>query len=247
VVAMFWKQPYEHDLIRWGTALHDRFMLPAAIRQDLKDVLKTLRGAGFAFEDGWFDAHLEFRFPLIGSIAAEGVRFELRRALEPWNVLAEESVSGSTVRSVDSSLERVQVALQGYVDPGRYVVTCNGRRVPLQPCAEPGTLVAGVRYRARKLNASLHPTIPIHAPLNFELIDALNGRSLSRCAYHVVAPQGRVYSGIPADVLAAEARRAERFVVMEPAVTPAAIPAVEINSEFPGTLDLRIPERELKL
>jgi uncharacterized protein (DUF2126 family) len=247
VVAMFWKQPYEHDLIRWGTALHDRFMLPAVIRQDLKDVLKTLRGSGFAFEDCWFDAHLEFRFPLIGSIAADGVRFELRRALEPWNVLAEESVSGSTVRSVDSSLERVQVALQGYVDRARYIVTCNGRRVPLQPCAEPGTLVAGVRYRARMLKASLHPSIPIHAPLNFELIDALNGRSLSRCAYHVAAPQGHVYSGIPADAVAAEARRAERFIVMEPAVTPAAIPVLEINSEFPGTLDLRIPERELKL
>ena len=112
VVAMLWNQPYQHALIRWGTQLHDRFMLSSVIRQDLKDVLTALRGAGFAFEDSWFDAHLEFRFPNLGSVTADGVQLELRRALEPWNVLAEESVSGRTVRSVDSSMERVEVALR---------------------------------------------------------------------------------------------------------------------------------------
>jgi len=241
LVCMFWKQPYEHGLIRWGTVLHDRFMLPAVIRRDLKDVLSELRQAGLAFEDAWFDAHLEFRFPLIGSVFADGIELELRRALEPWNVLAEESVSGRTVRSVDSSLERVQVALRGFIDPGRYRVTCNGRAVPMQACEEPGTLVAGVRYRARKLKATLHPTIPVHAPLSFNLIDSLNRHSIARCVYHVDAPFGRFYSGIPADAEAAAARRAERFEVLAPGDLPAVIPSLEENPVFHSTLDLRIP------
>jgi uncharacterized protein (DUF2126 family) len=247
LVAMFWKQPYRHDLIRWGTTLHDSFMLPAAIRHDLQDVLDALRASGFAFEDEWFNAHLDFRFPRIGSVSAEGVELELRRALEPWNVLAEESVSGSTVRTVDSSLERVQVALSGFIDADRYVVACNGRRVPLQTSAEPGLLVAGVRYRARMLKSTLYPSIPIHAPLVFELIDSLNRRTIGRCAYHVTAPEGRFYSGVPADAAAAEARRAERFEVLAPAAVAARIPDKEHNPYFPGTLDLRIPSPDAKL
>jgi uncharacterized protein (DUF2126 family) len=247
LVAMFWKQPYRHDLIRWGTTLHDSFMLPAAIRHDLQDVLDALRASGFAFEDEWFNAHLDFRFPRIGSVSAEGVELELRRALEPWNVLAEESVSGSTVRTVDSSLERVQVALSGFIDADRYVVACNGRRVPLQTSAEPGLLVAGVRYRARMLKSTLYPSIPIHAPLVFELIDSLNRRTIGRCAYHVTAPEGRFYSGVPADAAAAEARRAERFEVLAPAALAARIPDKEHNPYFPGTLDLRIPSPDAKL
>ena len=136
---------------------------------------------------------------------------------------------------------------EGYIDPARYAVTCNGRRVPLQPTVAPGALVAGIRYRARMLNSSLYPTIPIHAPLTFEVIDTLNSRSLVKCMYHASAPQGRIYSGIPADSAAAEARRAERFVRMDPAEGPAVVPEPEINPGFPGTLDLRIPGRGLKL
>ena len=54
---------------------------------------------------------------------------------------------GGTTRNVDSSVERVQVKVSGWTDP-RYVVTCNGRRLPLYPTESNGEFIAGVRYRA---------------------------------------------------------------------------------------------------
>jgi len=239
LVSMFWKTSFEGGLIRWGTTLHDRFMLPEFIRADLFDVLASLRRSGFEFEEDWFASHFEFRFPKIGSIAADGVELELRQALEPWNVLAEESVSGSTVRSVDSSLERVQVKLSGLGNPGRYAVACNGRRVPLQTTSESQVAVAGVRFRARKLNATLHPTVPVHAPLVFSLIDCWRGVSIGECSYHVLPPDGRLYPARPANPAEAEARRTERFQVASVEPTHMAVPEDETNPMFPLTLDLR--------
>ena len=244
VVSMFWKAPFEGGLVRWGTALHDRFMLPEFVRRDLREVLAKLRSSGYNFEDEWFESHLEFRFPKIGSIAADGVELELRQALEPWNVLAEETFSGNTVRSVDSSMERMQVKLSGFTMESRYVVACNGRRVPLQLIGEPGTALAGVRFRARRLSASLHPTVPVHAPLVFHLIDSLRGCSIGQCTYHVGSPDGRLYSARPANAAEAADRRMERFRVTTPALSPAAAPEEEgneINPHFPMTLDLRLP------
>jgi uncharacterized protein (DUF2126 family) len=239
LVSMFWKTPFEGGLIRWGTTLHDRFMLPEFIRADLFEVLGSLRKSGFDFEKDWFASHFEFRFPKIGSIVADGVELELRQALEPWNVLAEESVSGSTVRSVDSSLERIQVKLSGLGNPGRYAVACNRRRVPLQSTNKDGVAVAGVRFRARKLNATLHPTVPVHAPLVFTLIDCWGGSSIGECSYHVLPPDGRLYPARPANPAEAEARRTERFQVGSAESTPMAVPEDETNPMFPLTLDLR--------
>jgi uncharacterized protein (DUF2126 family) len=239
LVCAFWKVPFEGGLIPWGTTLHDRFMLPHFVRQDFLEVLAHLRQSGFEFETDWFASHFEFRFPKIGSIAANGVEVELRRALEPWNVLAEETTSGRTVRNVDSSVERVQVNISGLTVDSRYIVVCNGRRVPLQPVAEPGVAVAGVRFRARKLSATMHPTIPVHSPLTFTLIDRHDGRSIGQCAYRIEPPEGREYKGIPADADEALARRLERFDVIDP-VVPVAVPDEETNPIFPGTLDLRI-------
>jgi uncharacterized protein (DUF2126 family) len=241
LVCMFWKKPFEGALVRWGTTLHDRFMLPHFVRRDLAEVLALLRLSGFDFEEEWFAAHVEFRFPKIGSIAAEGVELELRRALEPWNVLAEETVSGRTVRSVDSSLERMQVKLSGSTEQSRYVVACNGRRVPLEPTSEAGIAVAGVRYRARRLSATLHPTVPVHSPLVFDLIDRWQERSIGRCTYHVAPPDGRLYTARPVNAAEAEQRRLERFQVTSAALTPAAVLEDEINPTFPATLDMRLP------
>ncbi len=240
LVCMFWKKPFEGGLIRWGTALHDRFMLPHFVKRDLYEVLAQLRRSGFSFEEEWFAAHLEFRFPKIGSIRADGVELELRKALEPWNVLAEETVSGNTVRSVDSSLERIQVKMFGLTEEPRYIVVCNGRRVPLQPTNEPGVAVAGVRYRARKLSSTLHPTVPVHAPLVFDLIDRLKERSIAHCKYHVGPPDGSLYAARPVNAAEAEGRRRERFQVTAPETCPVALPKEEINPIFPGTLDLRL-------
>jgi uncharacterized protein (DUF2126 family)/transglutaminase-like putative cysteine protease len=241
LVSKFWKDPYEGRLVRWGVALQDRFLLPHFIRQDFIDVLSVLRHYGFSFEEEWFASHLEFRFPRIGSIAVEGLQFELRQALEPWHVLGEEATSGGTVRSVDSSLERLQVKLSGFTPEGRYAVLCNGRRVPLQSTSEPGEAVAGVRYRVRQLPSALHPSIPVQTPLVFDIVDLWNKRSIGGCTYHASSPTGSEYKSRPRDAAEAESRRRERFQPFghEPGAVMA--PDEETNPSFPVTLDLRWP------
>ena len=240
LVCTFWKVPFRRNLVRWGPVLHDRFMLPHFIGQDLLEVIAALQQSGFAFEPEWFAPHLELRFPKIGSISADGVELELRRALEPWNVLAEETSSGRTVRNVDSSVERIQVKVSGPAADCRYAVVCNGRRVPLQPAAETGIAVAAVRFRARRLSSILHPTVPVHSPLTFTLIDRLTARPIAQCVYRIEPPEGREYAGRPANIAEALARRLERFEVSS-SVIPVSLPAEESNPVFPGTLDLRIP------
>lgn len=242
LVCMFWKQPYDGSLIRWGTTLHDRFLLPYFVKRDFFDVLAQLRRFGFEFEEKWFAAQLEFRFPKIGSMVRDGVELELRQALEPWNVLAEETTAGGTARSVDSSLERVQVKVSGMIDNSQYVATCNGRRVPLHP-TEAGEAVGAVRYRARRLSASLHPTIPVHAPLLFDIVDRWSRRSIGRCIYHAGPPQGRAYPSRPVDANEAAGRRKERFQEADAGIDAITLPPEEANPIFPLTLDLRLPAR----
>ena len=244
LVCMFWKRPFEGSLVRWGTALHDRFMLPHFVRSDFSDVLDQLRQSGYHFDEKWFASHLEFRFPKIGSIAAEGVELELRQALEPWNVLAEETVSGRTVRTVDSSLERMQAKVLGFTTESRYMVACNGRRVPLHRTGEPskpGEAVAGIRYRARKLSVALNPTIPVHTPLVFDIIDRWKERSIARCTYHAQPPDGNVYTARPVSATEAEDRRQKRFEESNNAPARITILEEEPNPIFPMTLDLRLP------
>ncbi len=240
LVAMFWKSPYTGKLVRWGTGLHDRFLLPHFVKQDFLDVLSILQGSGYAFDHQWYAPHLEFRFPQIGSVTAGGVELELRQALEPWHVLGEEASSGQTSRSVDSSLERLQVKVSGFTN-SRYVVSCNRRRVPLFPAGPPGEAVGGVRYRAWQPPNCLHPTIPVHTPLKFEILDLWNRRSIGGCAYHVMDPGGRFYSSPPLDAAEAERRRLERFQNSVD-LTEFTLPAEEEpNPSFPMTLDLRWP------
>jgi uncharacterized protein (DUF2126 family) len=216
-------------------------MLPHFVERDFYDVLAELRQSGYNFDEKWFASHLEFRFPKIGSIAAEGVELELRQAIEPWNVLAEETSSGGTVRSVDSSLERIQVKVSGFITESRHEIACNGRRVPLVPTDKPGEAVAGVRYCARRLSATLHPTIPVHTPLVFDIIDHWKERSIGRCTYHAGPPDGRPYTARPANAREAEERRLERFQGSGHALGPMTAPEPENNPIFPLTLDLRRP------
>jgi uncharacterized protein (DUF2126 family) len=241
LVSLFWKKPFTGGLLRWRTTLHDRFMLPHFVEHDFIDVLDALRSAGFAFEDKWFASHLEFRFPKIGEIEADGVRLELRQALEPWNVLAEETTSGGTGRSVDSSLERIQIKVTGFTEESRYAVSCNGRRVPLHPSGVNNEAIAGIRYRARRLSAALHPTIPVHTPLTFDLIDTWKKRSVGRCTYYANQPDGSLYFTRPADAIEAGERRLRRFVIATPPEGIIATPPMETNPIFPMTLDLRWP------
>jgi uncharacterized protein (DUF2126 family) len=239
--AMFWKNPFTGGLVRWGTALHDRFMLPHFVERDFLEVLDTLRTAGFRFVDTWFAPHLEFRFPKIGEIEADGVRLELRQALEPWNVLAEETTSGGTGRSVDSSLERIQLKVIGSTAASRYAVSCNGRRVPIHLSGEQDEALAGIRYRARRLSAALHPTIPVHTPLRFDLIDTWKKRSVGGCTYYAGRPDGTLYESRPADSREASERRLRRFLITPTPGDVIATPPSEKNPIFPMTLDLRWP------
>jgi uncharacterized protein (DUF2126 family)/transglutaminase-like putative cysteine protease len=241
LICRFWKQPFTGELLRWGTALHDRFMLPYFVQQDFSEVLGHLRSSGYNFDEKWFASHLEFRFPKIGSLTADGVELELRQALEPWNVLAEETTSGGTGRSVDSSLERMQVKVTGLTMGSRYVVSCNGRRVPLHPTGQPGEMVAGIRYRARRLYMALHPTIPVHTPLTFDLIDTWNDRAIGRCTYYAGPPDGSAHVTRPANANEARERRLQRFQISTPPSDPANAPPEENNPIFPMTLDMRWP------
>jgi uncharacterized protein (DUF2126 family) len=237
LVAAFWKRPYEGKLIRWGTALHDRFLLPYFAEQDFNDVLSFLKPADYSFDPHWFRPHLEFRFPLIGSIAVQGIQLELRQALEPWHVLGEEASGSGTVRRVDSSLERLQVKISGLTD--RYTVTCNRRGLPLHPTGVPGQAVAGVRFRAWQPASCLHPTIPVHTPLVFDIVDQWDKRSVGGCAYHVLHPEKRIYTARPVDAAEAASRRAERFQAGAYTPGPMEAPPPDANPYFPLTLDLR--------
>jgi len=242
LVARFWDEPYKAPVTRWGTELHDRFLLPTFVKMDFDDVISEMRQAGFAFDPDWFAPHFEFRFPLVGQMQAMGVELSLRNALEPWHVMGEEGSAGGTVRYVDSSLERIEVRVTG-LNESRHVVTVNGKVLPLQPTGVTGEFVAGVRYKAWNPPSALHPSIGAHAPLTFDLVDTWMKRSLGGCQYFVAHPGGRNYDSFPVNAYEAESRRHSRFTRMghTPGLmrTPPATIELPGSREFPFTLDLR--------
>ena len=260
LIGKFWKTPYKGKLVRWGTELHDRFMLHHYVRADIQEVVTELQEADYTFEMAWLDPFFEFRFPKLGSVNIRDIEIELRMAIEPWHVLGEEVSRTGTSRFVDSSVERLQVRIRGLTD-SRYIVTCNERRLILHNTGTHGEYVGGVRYRAWQPPSALHPTIGIHSPLVFDIIDTWNGRAIGGCTYHVSHPGGRHYDTFPVNAYEAESRRVSRFgadghtpgVMQPPPVRastgqffpegnplgPKTVPREETNAEYPYTLDLR--------
>lgn len=260
LVAKFWQKPYKGKLIRWGTELHDRFLLPHYCFEDIKEVCADLKEFGYEFDHRWFEPFFEFRFPRHGSVQVGSIHMEIRMAIEPWHVLGEEATSQGTARYVDSSLERVQIKVTGMTDK-RHFLLCNGKRVPLRNTGVIGEYVAGIRYKAWNPPSSLHPVIEAQSPLVFDLMDSWTGRSVGGCQYHVSHPGGRSYDTFPVNNNEAESRRINRFwdIGYTPGarqLTPVLQPLIEfqpegskailykepqeiIDDEFPYCLDLR--------
>jgi uncharacterized protein (DUF2126 family) len=242
LIARFWDKPYLAPATRWGTELHDRCLLPTFIKMDFADIIEEMQGLGYDFKTEWFAPHLEFRFPLIGQVQTMGAEITLRNALEPWHVMGEENASGATARYVDSSIERLEVRITG-LNQSRYAITCNGEPLPLQPTGVAGEYIAGVRYKAWNPPSSLHPSIGVHAPLTFDVIDTWMKRSVGGCQYHVAHPGGLNYDTFPINAYEAESRRLSRFFRM--GHTPGTIEGIQANinlavsQEFPFTLDMR--------
>jgi uncharacterized protein (DUF2126 family)/transglutaminase-like putative cysteine protease len=245
LVAWFWDEPLRAPLIRHGANLHGRYLLPHFLIHDIADVAADLRAHDINFDTSWLDPFTEFRFPRIGTAVFGGVEIELRGAIEPWNVLGEESTAGGTARYVDSSVERIQVRLIG-ADRHRYVVTANGYPIPLLATDNPDVQVGGVRFRAWQPPSALHPTITVDGPLRFELVDTVTGMSRGGCTYHVSHPGGRAYDNPPVNAVEAESRRGRRFDAT--GFTPGKVDMSDIREKqarqstdvgAPGILDLR--------
>lgn len=238
LICMFWKTPYDRKMVRWGTQLHDKFMLPHYLEEDFREVVMDLNDSGFDLKEEWFAPHYEFRFPRIGVLNKNNISMELRIALEPWRVLGEENNPSGTVRFVDSSLERIQVKIDGMTDP-RHIILCNNSRIPLHPTGTTGEYVGAIRYRAWQPPSCLHPTIPVHAPLKFDIYDTWSKCSIGGCTYHVSHPGGRSYDKFPVNSREAEGRRLARFVNEGHNPFTFEVPFEEVRPSSPLTLDLR--------
>ncbi|MEZ4266859.1 MAG: transglutaminase family protein [Myxococcota bacterium] len=238
LIAAFSRTPYRAPLVRWGQALHDRFLLPYYLWRDFQDVLDWLEAEGVPLPADAYLPFVDLRCPLVGRLHAGDVTVEVRNALEPWPVLGEQTTGAATSRYVDSSMERVELRVQG-LTPERHAIVVAGLEVPLRPTETAGELVGGVRFRAWAPPYSLQPHLGIHHPLRIDVVDRWADRSLGGAAYHVWHPEGRAFDGQPLTRFEAAARRAQRFTQEGPLPWPVRPTPVAPHPDTPYTLDLR--------
>jgi len=242
LLSRFWDKPYKGKLARWGTELHDKFMLPHYLWRDLLDIVDDIKDHGFKFDAQWLQAFWEFRFPLYGIRQIGDIQLELRAAIEPWHVLGEEATGAGTARYVDSSMERLQLRVTGLTDE-RYKVTCNGHALALRSTGEHGEYVVGVRYRAWQPPSCLHPDLPVNVPLIFDVVDTWKNRSLGGCAYHVAHPGGRSSEDSPINANVAESRRLARFEI--DVHTPSSIQGQQSSQSSNGYFNETVAKEEM--
>ena len=205
-------QPFAAPLVRWGTELHEDFLLPAGRDSDIAAGGRRparprhrLRGGVARPVHGVpLPAHRHAR--RIG----RGHELELRQAIEPWHVLGEEATAGGTARYVDSSVERVQVPVAG-LDPHRHLVTCNGVPVPLTPTGAAGR---ALRRRALPRLAAAVGAAPHHRGARPAALRRRRPRRGARWAVRPTTsstPAAGPTTHPPVNAAEAEARRASRF------------------------------------
>ncbi|HSD87047.1 MAG TPA: transglutaminase family protein [Kofleriaceae bacterium] len=238
LVAAFTAEPYRHALVRWGTELHDRFLLPYYMWRDFEDVLAHLDAKGVALPTEAFRPFVELRCPLVGTLDVGTGRVEVRNAIEPWHVLGEEATQTGTARYVDSSMERIEIRSHG-LDEERYAIAVNGVTLPMRNAAARDVRVGGVRFRAWCPPHALHPHLGIHHPVRIDVVDTWAKRGVIGGAYHVWHPEGRAYDAPPLTRVEAAARRAQRFTIEGPSPWPLRARHVDPHPEQPYTLDLR--------
>ena len=127
LIAWFWREPQHGKFVRWGTALHDRFMLPHFVWEDFSDVLADLKRSGYDFRPDWFAGAARIplsRFWPGRTMAAS--RWSCVRRWSPGTCWARRARPAAPCAMSTRSVERLQVKATGFVE-GRHVITCNGR------------------------------------------------------------------------------------------------------------------------
>lgn len=245
ILARLAADPFTTPFVRWAGELHDRFFLPSFVWSDLAAICDDLRAHGIPFEVEWLRPLWEWRFPKLGELAAPppaGAKAPLppivfRQALEAWPLLGESPNAGTVSRTVDSSMDRIEAALDpALLEHGLLLV--NGL-----PCAfreNPGVSACGIRFRAFYLTPALHPHIPVHAPLLLEWVDRTTLTVVAAARWHVWNPRSTPYPDRPRDESAARARHAERWEPWPHTIgQPRFIPKIDFPPEGRHTLDLR--------
>ncbi|MGZ3422858.1 MAG: transglutaminase family protein [Polyangiales bacterium] len=238
LLTAFAARPYEAPLVRFGTSLHDRYLLPYWMWRDFEDVLAFLEGRELGLPADAYRPFLELRCPVVGTLRAGDVRLEVRNAIEPWNVLGEETTASGTSRYVDSSMERIEVRAEGLVAE-RHAVLVNGYVMPMRATPRRDEHVGGIRFRAWAPPHALHAHLGIHHPVRLDVVDLWAERSIGACAYHVWHPEGRSYDKGPLTSFEASARRAQRFTIEGPLPSPVRARRLSIHDESPYSIDLR--------